>query len=92
MGWKDAGDAVVLIGIQADAPSNRLYVDPELPSWLPDVTLHGVRVGEAKFDLKFFREGEHTRWDADVLTGRIEVQVRAWQPWSISASAQPSNA
>jgi len=35
-----------ILGIQADAPSNRLYVDPELPQWLPDVTLHGLRVGE----------------------------------------------
>ena len=69
-----------IVGIQADAPSNRLYVDPELPPWLPDVTLHGLRVGEAKLDLTFFREGERTRWDAKVLTGTIDVQAKPWQP------------
>jgi glycogen debranching enzyme len=73
-----------ILGIQADAPSNRLYVDPELPPWLPDVTLRGLRVGEAKLELTFFREGERTRWDAKVLTGRIEVQEKPWQPWLIS--------
>jgi|RhiMetdeSRZDD1v2_1073273.scaffolds.fasta_scaffold00028_72 glycogen debranching enzyme len=81
-----------VLGIQADAPSKRLYVDPELPPWLPDVTLHGLRVGEAKVDLTFFREGERTRWDAKVLTGRIEVQAQAWQPWLIDKVDQPSNA
>ena len=81
-----------VLGIHADAPSKRLYVDPELPPWLPDVTLHGLRVGEAKVDLTFFREGERTRWDAKVLTGVIEVQAQAWQPWLISKFDQPSNA
>ncbi len=65
-----------ILGIQADAPSNRLYVDPELPHWLPDVTLHGLRVGDAKLDLTFFREGERTRWDAKVLTGSVDVQAK----------------
>jgi glycogen debranching enzyme len=68
-----------IVGIQADAPSNRLYVDPELPSWLPDVTLHGLRVGEAKLDLTFVRERDRTRWDAKVLTGTIDVQAKPWQ-------------
>jgi glycogen debranching enzyme len=70
-----------ITGIQADAPSNRLYVDPDLPPWLPDVTLHGLRVGEAKLDLTFFRERERTRWDAKVLTGTIDVQAKPWQSW-----------
>jgi glycogen debranching enzyme len=70
-----------ITGIQADAPSNRLYVDPDLPPWLPDVTLHGLRVGEAKLDLAFFRESDRTRWEAKVLTGTIDVQAKPWQPW-----------
>jgi glycogen debranching enzyme len=70
-----------IVGIQADAPANRLYVDPELPPWLPDVTLHGLRVGDAKLDLTFFRDRERSRWDAKVLTGTIDVQQKPWQPW-----------
>lgn len=72
---------LAITGIRADAPSNRLYVDPDLPPWLPDLTLHGLRVGEAKLDLTFFREREHTRWDAKVLTGTIDVEAKPWQPW-----------
>jgi glycogen debranching enzyme len=81
-----------ILGIQADAPSNRLYVDPDLPPWLPDVTLHGLRVGEATLDLTFFRDHERTRWDAKLLTGTIEVQEKPWQPWLISKGDPPSHA
>jgi hypothetical protein len=56
------------------------------------VTLHGLRVGEAKLDLTFFRDGERTRWDAKVLTGTIDVQAKAWQPWLVSEMALRSNA
>ena len=30
-----------ILGLQADAPNGRLYVDPMLPPWLPNVTLSG---------------------------------------------------
>jgi glycogen debranching enzyme len=73
-----------ILGIQADAPSQRLYVDPALPPWLQNLTLHGLRVGEAKLELTFFRERERTRWDAKVLSGTIEVQEKPWQPWRVS--------
>ena len=32
-------------GIQQDAPRGKLYVDPALPAWLPDVTLIDLRLG-----------------------------------------------
>ena len=28
-----------MLGLDPDAPNDRLYVDPDLPAWLPDVTL-----------------------------------------------------
>src|SRR5205823_488166 len=34
-----------ILGVNADAPNNRLTVDPDLPDWLPDVTLRGLKVG-----------------------------------------------
>src|SRR5262249_35731215 len=46
-----------LLGLNADAPRGRLAVDPHLPHWLPDVTLRGLRVGEATVSLRFWREG-----------------------------------
>ena len=56
-----------MTGIQPDAPAGMLYVDPHLPDWLPDLTLSDLRVGERRFDLKFWRDGAQTRWQ--VLKG-----------------------
>ena len=65
-----------ILGIQADAPRERLSVDPWLPHWLPDVTLHGLAVGQARVDLRFRRVGEGTsEWDATVRQGHVEVSA-----------------
>jgi len=71
-----------ILGLDADAPRGRLRVDPVLPPWLPDVTLRGLRVGRATLDLRFWREGEQTRWEASQRQGRIDVTKEAWRPWS----------
>jgi len=71
-----------ILGIQADAPNKSLYVDPHLPKWLPDITLHQISIGNATVDLKFWREGEETRWDA-IQSGEIEVIQRSWHPHEI---------
>ena len=34
-----------MLGLQQDAPRGKLYVDPMLPDWLPDVTLTDLRLG-----------------------------------------------
>jgi hypothetical protein len=31
----------------------RLYVDPALPNWMPDVTLIDLRLGRKTMDLRF---------------------------------------
>ncbi len=33
-----------ILGIQPDAPRGRMFVDPALPAWLPDITLTDLRV------------------------------------------------
>jgi len=70
-----------ILGLQADAPNNRLYVNADLPKWLPEITLRDVTVGHASVDLRFWREGERTRWDASVQAGNINVIEQTWQPW-----------
>jgi glycogen debranching enzyme len=80
-----------LLGLQADAPNGRLYVDPELPAWLPDVTLRGLTVGKAMLgdltvgkatvDLRFWREDERTRWEVLAQEGELTVQQKSWLPW-----------
>ncbi len=70
-----------ILGLQADAPNNQLYVDPHLPHWLPEITLRQIAVGNARVDLRFWREDERTRWDASVCSGDINIQEQTWQPW-----------
>jgi glycogen debranching enzyme len=72
-----------VLGLQADAPNKCLYVDPYLPEWLPDLTVRRVEVGQALVDLRFWREGEVTHWDADVQSGEVDIQEKSWQPWVI---------
>ena len=52
-----------LLGFLPDAPRNKLYVDPFLPAWLPDLTVRDLRIGKHKLDIRFWREGEKTAFD-----------------------------
>lgn len=72
-----------MLGIRADAPGGRLYVDPELPLWLPEITLHGLAVGRARVGLRFWRDGDGSRWTAEIREGTISVQEEAWRPWCL---------
>jgi hypothetical protein len=45
-----------LLGFLPDAPRNKLYVDPLLPTWLPDLTIQDLRIGKHKFSIHFRRE------------------------------------
>jgi glycogen debranching enzyme len=49
-----------MLGLQQDAPRGKLYVDPALPDWLPDVTLIDLRLGRRRFDIRFWRDGQDT--------------------------------
>lgn len=50
-----------LLGLEADAPRGKLYVDPVLPEWMPDVTLKDLTMGGSKLTLRFTREGESAK-------------------------------
>jgi hypothetical protein len=45
----------VLCGIHAtpDGAGSRLYVDPALPDWLPDLTISNLRAGKGALSLRF---------------------------------------
>jgi glycogen debranching enzyme len=60
-----------MLGFMPDAPSNRLYVDPDLPAWLPDLTVHDLRIGQHKLDIRFWREDGETAFE--VIKGNAEV-------------------
>ncbi len=73
-----AGSAFMLVqallGIQPDAPNDRLYVDPWLPDWLPEIQLIDVRLGHHVLDLRFAREGDTTGFE--VTRGNAELVER----------------
>jgi len=66
-----------ILGLDADAHNKLLYVDPELPHWLPDITLHNLRVGESTITLRFWKENEETHHEVLALQGDLLVQRRS---------------
>jgi glycogen debranching enzyme len=56
-----------ILGFVPDAPRGKLYVDPSLPAWLPDLTVLDLRVGGHRFDIRFWRDGPKTQFE--VLQG-----------------------
>ncbi len=68
-----AGSAFMLLqamlGLVVDATEGKVFVDPDLPDWLPDITIRDLTVGERNFSLRFWREGDATRHD--VLEGDL---------------------
>jgi glycogen debranching enzyme len=56
-----------ILGVVPDAPRGKLYVDPLLPTWLPDLTLLDLHLGRNKFDIRFWRDGDKTMFE--VLKG-----------------------
>ncbi len=70
-----------LLGFQPDAPSGKLYVDPALPDWMPDMTVRDLKVGREEFDIHFWREAAGTQFE--VLRGWPEnVAVRPLSLWA----------
>jgi len=63
-----------MLGFMPDARHGKLYVDPELPAWLPDLTLLDLRLHRHTFDIRFWRDGEETR--LEVLRGDPRVVER----------------
>ena len=63
-----------LLGFLPDAPRNKLYVDPSLPRWLPDLTVQDLHIGKHKLDLRFWRDGEETAFE--VIAGDPKLVER----------------
>jgi glycogen debranching enzyme len=77
-----------ILGIRPDAPRGRVFVDPALPAWLPDITLHDLRLGRRSFDIRFWREDDKTRFE--VLRGAAQmVELRPFDPLPGSVPGTP---
>ncbi|MDB5101928.1 MAG: Amylo-alpha,6-glucosidase [Cyanobacteria bacterium RYN_339] len=84
-----ASAVVVLIqalaGIVPLAKLGTLVIDPELPDWLPELTLENVQVGDARVSLAFKRDaGGHTDYQVLARQGSVRV-VRQPPPDDLGA-------
>lgn len=63
-----------ILGLNANGHKRTLYVDPVLPRWLPDITLHNLRVGRSTVTLRFWTENNRTRYDVLSTEGELHVE------------------
>jgi len=79
-----------ILGLHADAHNKTLYVDPVLPHWLPDITLHNLRVGASTVTLRFWTENNETRYE--VLSGEGELHVEHGRGFAAADQLLPATA
>ena len=74
-----------LLGLLPLAPYHLLVIDPSLPEWLPELTVHDLRVGEATVTLRFWRNSDGaSKFDVVRHHGTLHV-VRQPPPESLFA-------
>ena len=64
-----------MLGLVPAAPWRTLIIDPDLPDWLPDVTLAGIRIGDARATIRFWR-GPSGRTEHEVIDGEGTLHIR----------------
>jgi hypothetical protein len=75
-----------MLGLVPLGALNTLLVDPALPAWMPELIVHGLRVGDATVTLRFWRSKDgSSRWKVLEKHGTLRV-VRQPAPESLSAS------
>jgi glycogen debranching enzyme len=69
----------VLLGLEPDVPTGRVYVDPALPAWCSRLSLHNLRLGPHRVTMTVERkpDGRHSI-EAD--SGALEI-VHGVPPW-----------
>jgi glycogen debranching enzyme len=73
-----------ILGIYPYAPRNLLFIDPQLPEWLPEITVKNLHVGRAVVSIRFYRKGEGTHFDLLDKKGKLHI-IRQPSPWSLTA-------
>ena len=73
-----------MLGIYPYAPLNMLLVDPQLPVWLPEITVRNLRVGRATTAIRFYREGKRTHFNVLNQRGKLHI-LRQPSPWSLTS-------
>ena len=63
----------ILCGIHAEGSQRTIYVNPNLPDWLPSITLRNLRAGKGAADIRMERDG------LDVLSNSTGFKIRQGQ-------------
>ena len=48
----------LFLGLEPDMPSRRIYLDPALPPWCPELKVRNVRVGNQRLAIKAWRHSD----------------------------------
>jgi hypothetical protein len=64
-----------MLGLKADAPSNRLYLTPKLPPWLGQASVRNLRIGRGTIDLYFERCGDETSFQITDNGAGVEIVI-----------------
>ncbi len=76
-----------MLGLYPYAPLSMLLVDPQLPGWLPELTVKGLRVGNATATIRFYRKPNGaSSYEVQEKKGRLHV-ARQPSPWSVRATS-----
>jgi glycogen debranching enzyme len=63
-----------MLGLFPAAPWGALIVNPDLPEWLPEITLTDVRVGDGRANIRFWRSRDGaTEHEVLASNGRLRV-------------------
>jgi glycogen debranching enzyme len=73
-----------LLGLFPYAPMNLLIVNPKMPPWLPEITLHQLRLGKARLTIRFYRNPDGSS-DYEILEQHGSAHVlQQPSPWSLT--------
>jgi glycogen debranching enzyme len=64
----------VITGLQPVGPLELLVVDPVLPSWLPEIVIHNLRLAGATASIRFWRD-KHGASHAEILRRRGTIHL-----------------
>ncbi len=69
----------ILLGLEPDMPSRRIYVDPALPEWCAHLELRNLRLGDNEVRLSVRRDGDgQYSLDADAPGLEIVLGIPPW--------------
>ncbi len=80
-----------ILGLRADAPNRRLYVNPTLPRWLPNMQLDDLEVGGTRLSLHFRRVGSESHWEVLSQSRGPHIDV-VEEPWTVPTLVTPPQA